>query len=426
MALAERKKTRLVLWAALLVLLAGSFIIKNHFGRHGMPSNADAASVAEAMVDPESEAPPGARRLLGAQVLVFRSKDYEELKNSIMDLKHAGVNTIIVRAFQNPGDRIYPFAKPQSPVGAYFQTTYAPVVDPVLERIVAIGHRFGMKVFAWMETRKMPLHLPDPQGAKTFSYCFETASLKTLPLWSIFEQAVRAALTGLYRDVALTGVDGILFQDDLIMYRQEDLGARAVAEFERDTGKLLDPEELFQGVFKDDQGRWCVSRYSDTFWLWAYWKNQKLLKLAQDLIQSAKTVNPHIEIAMNFMYESVTAPQNALAWMSQSLAEAAKLPIDYFAIMAYHRQIKKELQLSEEAAYEQISKMTKRLLELVDDPHKILMKVQMTDWKTRKPIPSYEADKVFENINGHGRVSLAFIPYSASTPLDLIGHHFFR
>jgi hypothetical protein len=92
--------------------------------------------------------------------------------------------------------------------------------------------------------------------------------------------------------------------------------------------------------------------------------------------------------------------------------------------MAYHRQIKKELQLSEDAVYEKISKMTERLLKLVDDPHKILMKVQMTDWKTRKQIPSYEADKVFEKINGHGQVSLAFIPYSSSTPLDVIGYHF--
>jgi biofilm PGA synthesis lipoprotein PgaB len=224
----------------------------------------------------------------------------------------------------------------------------------------------------------------------------------------------------------MTGVDGILFQDDLIMYRQEDLGARAVAAFEREMGKSLDPEDLFQGVFKDHQGRWCVSHYSDTFWLWACWKNQRLLQLAGKLIESVKAVDPHIEIAMNFMYESVTAPRNALAWMSQSLTEAARLPIDYYAIMAYHRQIRKELQLSEAAAYEKISTMTERLLNLMDDPHKILMKVQMTDWKTRKQIPTYEADKVFEKINGHGKVSLAFIPYSASTPLDLIGHHFLQ
>ena len=31
---------------------------------------------------------------------------------------------------------------------------------------------------------------------------------------------------------------------------------------------------------------------------------------------------------------------------------------------------------------------------------------------------------VFETISGQGKVSLAFIPYSPSTPLHIIGHHF--
>ena len=420
MTLPKRKKKRFVVWALLPVLLAVPFVIKDYFSRPA----AHAASVAEAMISPEKRDLPTTRRLLGAQVLVFRSKDYQELERSMMDLKKAGVNTIIVRAFQNPGDRVYRFAKSKSPVGAYFQTTHAPVVDAVLQRIVSIGHRWGLKVFAWMETRKMPLSLPDLEGSKALSYSFKSASLEVLPMWSIFDESVEASLMGLYRDVAMTGVDGILFQDDLIMYRQEDLSAKAVAAFERDTGKTLDPTELFQSVFRDEDGRWCVSRYSDTFWLWACWKNQKLLGLARKLIQSAKAVNPKIEIAMNFMYESVTDPQNALAWMSQSLAEATKLPIDYYAIMAYHRQMKKELQLSEEGAYDKISNMTASLLTLVDDPHKILMKVQMRDWKTRKKIPPYEANKVFETINGQGKVSLAFIPYSPSTPLNIIGYHF--
>jgi biofilm PGA synthesis lipoprotein PgaB len=424
MTLPKRKKTRLVVWALLPVLLAVPFVIKDYFGRPGDPPAAHAASVAEAMIYPEKRTLPTTRRLLGAQVLVFRSRDYKELEHLMMDLKKAGVNTIIVRAFQNPGDRVYRFANPRSSVGAYFQTTHAPVVDAVLERIVSIGHRRGLKVFAWMETRKMPLSLPNPEDSKALSYSFETESLKALRTWSVFDETVEAALVGLYRDAAMTGVDGILFQDDLIMYRQEDLGAKAVAAFERETGRTLDPKELFQSVFRDEEGRWCVSRYSDTFWLWACWKNQKLLGLARKLIQSAKAVNPEIQIAMNFMYESVTAPQNALAWMSQSLAEATKLPIDYYAIMAYHRQMKKELQLSEEGAYDKISNMTASLLRLVDDPHKILMKVQMKDWKTRKQIPPYEANKVFEKINGQGKVSLAFIPYSPSTPLNVIGYHF--
>ena len=424
MTLPKRKRIWLVFGVLLPALLAVPSAINHHVGRSGDPAVAHAASTAEAMIHPEKDFLSTTRRLLGAQVLVFRSKDYQNLEQSMMALKTAGVNTIIVRAFQNPGDRIYRFARPRSDVGAYFQTTHAPVVDAVLEEIVTIGHRWGLKVFAWLETRKMPLHILDPENSKALSYDFETESLKPLPTWSIFDENVESALVGLYRDATMTGVDGILFQDDLIMYRQEDLSARAVAAFETETGKSLDPKEMFQIVFRDEQGRWCVSRYSDTFWLWACWKNQKLLDLARKLIQSAKAVNPNIEIAMNFMYESVTAPQNALAWLSQSLSEATKLPIDYFAIMAYHRQMQKELRLSNEGAYNKISSMTASLLRLVDDPNKILMKVQMRDWKTRKQIPTYEANKVFEMISGQGKVSLAFIPYSPSTPLHVIGHHF--
>jgi biofilm PGA synthesis lipoprotein PgaB len=208
------------------------------------------------------------------------------------------------------------------------------------------------------------------------------------------------------------------------MHQYEDFSSKAVALFAQETGRVLDPQTLYNGVFQDKEGRWLVSRYSDTFWLWARWKNQKLLNLARKLIHAAKAADPEIEVAMNFMYESVTAPDNALAWLSQSLDEAMKLPLDFYAIMAYHRQMKKELQLTDGAAYNKISTMTATLLNVIDDPHKILMKVQMSDWDTRKQIPADEANQVFKRINNQGRVSLAFIPYSPRVPLQVIGHYF--
>jgi biofilm PGA synthesis lipoprotein PgaB len=243
-------------------------------------------------------------------------------------------------------------------------------------------------------------------------------------MWSIFDDAVEKRLIGLYEDVVGSGIDGILFQDDLIMYQYEDFSSEAVALFKKETGIGLDPEDLYGGVFQDEKGRWLVSRYSDTFWLWARWKNQKLLNLARKLIQAVKVADPEIEIAMNFMYETVTDPQNALAWLSQNLAEASKLPIDYYAVMAYHRQMRRELQLSEAAVYDTISTMTATLLKLFDDPHKILMKVQMSDWDIQKQIPSVEADEIFQRINSQGRVSLAFFPYSPEIPMHVIEHHF--
>jgi biofilm PGA synthesis lipoprotein PgaB len=409
-------------------MLAVSGILFLLGGYTGIPDpqreRAEASIYKEPGISHEKRDSSFTRRMLAAQVLLFHCQDYADVEACIKELKRVGVNTLIVRAFQNRGDRLYGFSRPRCSKGVYFQTEHAPVVDPLLPRLVRIGHRHGLKVFAWMETRKMPLKLPDPEGSKAMGYCFEKGALEPIGMWSIFDQAVQDRLVALYEDVVRCGIDGILIQDDLVMRLCEDFSPQAVALFEKETGKALKPETLYEGTFKDSSGRWCVSRYTDTFWEWSRWKNQKLLEVAHELIRASRTANPQVEFAMNFMYESVTDPKNALAWLSQSLSESTKLPINFYAIMAYHRQIKDELNLTDAGTYEKISNMTADVLKLIDDPNKILMKVQLEDWNTGKQVPAVEADEVFRRINAEGKVSLAFVPYSAKVRLDIIRHHF--
>lgn len=422
--LIPRRGKRFIVSLLFFLALGLFFLLFSHFRIPNGSRGKVPCSTLEARTHPFPKSQRKTPRLLGAQVLVFTCPDYVEVEKAIRKLVTAGVNTLIVRAFQNRGDRLYRFATPRCSEGVYFQTSHAPVVDPLLSHLVSIAHRHGLRVFAWMETRKTPLDIVPPERSKAVSYCFETGTYKPATGWSIFDESVTRHLIGLYRDVARSGVDGILIQDDLIMYQHEDFSPKAVSSFYNETGKHVDPSTLYGHVFQDAEGHWCVSRYSDLFWQWASWKNGRLLDLAAKLIRAAKRVNPDISIAMNFMYESVTAPRNAMAWLSQSLHKATALPIDYFAVMAYHRQIRKELRISEAAAYEKVAYMTTRLLEWIEDPHQILMKVQMTDWKTRKQIPPYEANQVFRRISERGRVSLAFIPYSPDLPLKIIGHHY--
>jgi hypothetical protein len=419
-----RRKRYLDVLVVVLAACFGVLLGKQYIGADFGFKESAVASVAEARICPEKEPLPSTRRMLGAQVLVFRERDYEQVEKSIIDLKDAGVNTLIVRAFHNRGDRAYAFARPRYEEGVYFETSHALVVDPVLTNIVSIGHRHGLKVFAWMETRKMPLNLPYPNASRALRYRFDTGTFEPIRMWSIFDETVEKRLIGLFQDVVWSGIDGILFQDDLVMYQYEDFSPKAATLFEEETGRPLDPQALYGDVFQTATGRWLVSSYSDTFWMWSRWKNQRLLDFAHKLMRAARAVNPEIKVAMNFMYEAVTDPQNALAWLSQSLAEATRLPIDYYAIMAYHRQIRKELHLSEAAAYDTISDMTATLLNLIDDGNKVLMKVQMADWDTRRQIPSFEADEIFRRINNQGRVSLAFVPYTSKVPLEIIGRHF--
>ncbi|NVM20558.1 MAG: hypothetical protein HWN68_02120 [Desulfobacterales bacterium] len=418
-----RKKVLLAL-AVVLGVSIGFFLARQNFSATAPFKAKVFGSAAYARFSLEKEGLTSSRRMLAAQVSVFQCRNYEQVEKRVTELKAAGINTIIVRAFQNPGDGFHRFARPQNRVGVYFETAHAPMVDPILARVVSIGHRHGMKVFAWMETRKTPLALPDPKSHVAIAYRIGSRSFEPIQKWSIFDEVVEKKLLGLYRDIARSGIDGILIQDDLIMYQNEDFNPWAVALFQGETERVLDPQTLYEKVFRDSNGRWLVSRYSETFWAWSRWKNEKLLNFANELIQAAKAVNPEIKIAMNFMYESVTDPENALAWLSQHLPEATRLPIDFFAIMAYHRQMKKELRLTDAATYEKISSMTQTLLSLIDDPNKILMKVQTADWDTSKGIPPFEIDEIFQRINSRGTVSLAFTPCSAKAPLNVIARHF--
>ena len=68
-------------------------------------------------------------------------------------LKEAGVDTLILRVFQNKGDRMYKFVNPHREEGVYFKTRDAPVVDDILGKMVEMAHRNGLEIFAWMTTR---------------------------------------------------------------------------------------------------------------------------------------------------------------------------------------------------------------------------------------------------------------------------------
>src|SRR3989338_10459408 len=72
------------------------------------------------------------------QILWMNCRNFDEVEKSIYKLKMAGVNTLIIRVFQNRYDRFYPFANHKKEVGVYFNTFYAPVVDDILEKLTEI------------------------------------------------------------------------------------------------------------------------------------------------------------------------------------------------------------------------------------------------------------------------------------------------
>ncbi|MBI5180056.1 MAG: hypothetical protein HZA05_01475, partial [Nitrospirae bacterium] len=96
-------------------------------------------------------------------------------------------------------------------------------------------------------------------------------------------------------------------------------------------------------------------------------------------------------------------------WFSQDISSLKSINIDYFAVMAYHRQMMKEKRLNFNDALNIISDITRIGLDAIGNKDKLLMKVQSVDWDTKEAVPPDELKKVFETIKKAGGVSLAYV-----------------
>ncbi|NIQ40350.1 MAG: hypothetical protein GTN81_17465 [Proteobacteria bacterium] len=360
----------------------------------------------------------GGEKIIAAQVSLFYCQNLRDLETKIRELAVAGVNTLIVRVFQNEGDRPYQFATARYPSGVYFQTRHAPVVGDVLGVVVRLAHRYGLKVFAWMTTRYANYGFESSMGLRGFFYDFEKGIMAPGKGFNLFRQDVVTRLEGLYGDLAQYPIDGILFQDDLILKHNEGFSDEARQLFFKDHGYDPHPSLLYGETSTGDGGRIVVSNYTDRFWIWARWKNRNVLALAQKLMNAARTIRPDLRFAINIFYESILEPENAMAWYSQSLAAARDLSFDYFSIMAYHRQMQEELNLTTiEETEDQFAHLTEKAVDMVGDPSRVLMKVQAVDWRDSRLLPVEETERFLRIVGAKPEMHVAVVPYQPDLPM---------
>ena len=357
------------------------------------------------------------KRRICVQVFDFDGKNLEEVEKRVREVKKAGVNTVILRVFQNKGGRVYRFAKPLHGEGVYFKTEFAPVVDDVLGKVTEIAHRNGLDVFAWITTRDANYGVEDRPEYRCKSYNFETKKMEVARGFNLFHGDVVRRLEGLFRDLGRYPIDGILFQDDLILKHNEDFSSDANKAFLKEFGYSPHPDLFYIDPYPSESGKYYVKAYTDQFWSWAKWKNRWLMNLAKRLMEAARESNPNLQFGINLYYESVLNHSNGVAWFSQSLSEALENNFDYYAVMAYHRQTMKELKMEERKAMDLMAEVAGKAIKSVGDPSKVLMKMQILDWKSYEVLPKKEVEEVLTGILNQGEVSLAFVPDIGQFPL---------
>lgn len=357
---------------------------------------------------------PGLRAV---QVMFFEGKTGEEIDAELKRLKRAGIDTVIVRAFHNYDDRFYPLARRASERGVYFRTKEAPVVDDILPVIIALAHGNGLKIFAWMTTRYADYGVEENPELACRGYDINSRKFYRCKGLDLFNEEAVRRLEAIYSDLAENDIDGVLFQDDLVLRHNEGFGPHAEKFFISDAGARPDPESLYSrsGAEPDKVD------YTKLFWRWSSVKNRRLLDVAERLKDAVKRKRPETLFAINLMYESVTNPAYALAWLSQDLNAALGRDFDYYSIMAYHRQMGEELNKTPGDIRDLIARMVRDASDAVGDAHRVLIKLQTVDWKTGDPISNGEVVALIRGIEGLRDVSLAVVPYRGDFPFYELG-----
>ncbi len=357
------------------------------------------------------------QRRICVQVSNFEGKSLEELEKRVKELKNAGVNTIIFRVFQNKGDRLYKFVTARHEEGVYFKTEYAPVVDDILGNVAEIVHRNGLDIFAWITTRYANYGFEGSSEYRCRSYNFETKKMEVARGFSLFHPEVLKRLEGLFRDLGRNPIDGILFQDDLILKHNEDFSTEANKAFLKEFGYMPHPDLFYIHPYRSESGKYFVKGYTDRFMSWANWKNRWLMNVAKQLMEAAGESNPNLQFAINLYFEAVINDSKGMVWFSQTLSEALRKDFDYYAVTAYHHQAMKDLKIELREAIDLMGEVTQKAVEAVGDPSRVLMKVWVLDWEKFEVLPKREMEEILTAILNRGEVSLAFVPYVDRSPV---------
>jgi len=362
------------------------------------------------------------KRRICAQVAYLDAKNLDEVEKRVKELKEAGVDTLIFRVFQNKGEPKYKFVKSREEEGVYFKTEHALVIEDILEKIAEIVHRNGLDLFAWMTTRYATYGKESQSEYFCKSYNFETKKMEVGRGLNLFHPSVLKRLEALFRDLGRYPIDGILFQDDLILRHNEDFSVEANKAFFKEYGYSPHPDIFYVDPYQSESGRYFVKSYTDRFWNWANWKNRWLMNVAQQLMSAAKESNPKLQFAMNLYFETVLNDTNGVAWFSQTLPEAMKKDFDYYAVMAYHRQAMKGRNIELKESIDLMAEVAQKTIQSIGDSSRVLMKVWILDWKSNEAVgfdlaPQKEMEEILTRILDQGEVSLAFVPYTHQFPL---------
>ncbi|NIA19505.1 MAG: hypothetical protein GWP07_03595 [Xanthomonadaceae bacterium] len=344
--------------------------------------------------------------VIGAQVSVLEQQTPAELRSFFSGLRDSGFNTVIVRVFHNRYDRYHRFeavkGRKLPPEGVYFKTSLVPVVKDILPAVCRAAHAEGLRIFAWMTTLQANYGHRDLPRVYAYDHhlntCQPTAALDPAASEN------RRYLTALFSDLAANPIDGIVFQDDLQLKHAEGFHPDS-------SGKSFVPDA--ETLYRYGDGGDCITDYQPAFWKWNEQKASSLQGLANAIMAACRQVKPSLKFAQNIHYELLLKPRWGRAWFSQTPKSLVSSAADYFLVMAFQRQIRRELQVASDQDLDALMGRLFRTNPLfAADHHQLIFKLQATDWQSGKPESSLRMAELLRILKQSGRQSVILTPYN--------------
>ena len=372
---------------------------------------------AQALQVIEKDYPP----VNGVQIFVLSQEYARDYDKFFRELKAKNVDTVFFRVFHNSSDRVHTFAdNPCTPMGGgvYFNSKVACTVSNMLPEIVEAGKRNGVLVYAWMATRSLSFLKTQDKMSLSFTPNGYTSGYGA----NIFNRDVRDAIKRLMMEIADTGVDGILIQDDFIMKFSEGADLLSCGRFTADTGIACTAENLFDIRYNDDGSRRFGNATANGE-RWYQWKAEQLQDLFKEMKDATRIINPNMKWALNIYYETPVYPHQGLAWYAQDMKGIWEAGADYVAVMTYQDQIMREKQLDRSGFLQFISDLSRASLRSsLVDKSRVIFKVQATEFGSGNPVQTESLELLCNRLRREGSQSIVQLPiYSAGDIIPVCG-----
>jgi hypothetical protein len=251
--------------------------------------------------------------------------------------------------------------------GVYFKTRQASVIRETVAGAVKAAHRRGYKVWVRIPIRHLPW-FKVPGEERDLRYDPVRKRLDPTDALDFFNPATLERLKQFDLDLAATGMDGFVIDENPLIGPLEGLGPKAQAAFLVDFGERLEPERLLPVAAS--AGRKIPTPESSgtpLFWKWTGWKNRQVLGQMAEVVKAVRSRYPLVDWVRVVPLSAVTQPQVALARSGIDLLEEKMHGFDYFAIAS-----------SVEAGSGNPFAVLDRMMNLIGDPQRAMALVPIT------------------------------------------------